>query len=64
VQELAKLDRYACLILDEIGYVQHDQDEMEILFTLLMRSAYPLAGAKFRLDTATPRQHQASGARG
>jgi len=34
-QELAKLDRFACLILDDIGYVQHDQDEMEILFTLL-----------------------------
>jgi DNA replication protein DnaC len=34
-QELARLDRYACLILDDIGYVQHDQDEMEILFTLL-----------------------------
>src|SRR5438067_3377318 len=34
-QELAKLDRYACLILDDIGYVQHDQDEMEVLFTLL-----------------------------
>jgi hypothetical protein len=26
-QELAKLDRYACLILDDIGYVQPDQDE-------------------------------------
>jgi len=35
VQELAKLDRYDCLILDDIGYVQHDQDEMEILFTVL-----------------------------
>ena len=34
-QELAKLDRYACLILDDSGYVQHEQDEMEILFTLL-----------------------------
>jgi len=34
-QELAKLDRFACLILDDIGYVQHDQDEMEVLFTLL-----------------------------
>ncbi len=32
---LAKLDRFACLLLDDIGYVQHDQDEMEILFTLL-----------------------------
>ncbi|MEI6775628.1 MAG: IS21-like element helper ATPase IstB [Chloroflexales bacterium] len=34
-QELARLDRFACLILDDIGYVQHDQDEMEGLFTLL-----------------------------
>lgn len=33
--ELARLDRYACLILDDIGYVQHDRDEMEVLFTLL-----------------------------
>lgn len=34
-QELAKLDHLACLILDDIGYVQHDRDEMEVLFTLL-----------------------------
>ncbi len=34
-QELAKLDRFSVLILDDIGYVQHDQDEMEVLFTLL-----------------------------
>jgi DNA replication protein DnaC len=34
-QELARLDRVACLILDDIGYVQHDRDEMEVLFTLL-----------------------------
>ena len=34
-QELAKLDRFACLILDDIGYVQHNRDEMEVLFTLL-----------------------------
>ncbi len=34
-QELAKLDHTACLILDDIGYVQHDRDEMEVLFTLL-----------------------------
>lgn len=34
-RELSRLDRFACLILDDIGYVQHDQDEMEILFTLL-----------------------------
>lgn len=32
---LAHLDRFACLILDDIGYVQHDRDEMEVLFTLL-----------------------------
>jgi DNA replication protein DnaC len=34
-QELAKLDRFACVMLDDIGYVQHDRDEMEILFTFL-----------------------------
>ncbi len=34
-QELARLDRFPCLVLDDIGYVQHDQDEMEVLFTLL-----------------------------
>ena len=32
---LAKLDQFACVILDDIGYVQHDRDEMEVLFTLL-----------------------------
>jgi DNA replication protein DnaC len=34
-QVLAQLDRYACLILDDIGYVQQDRDEMEVLFTVL-----------------------------
>lgn len=34
-QELGRLDRFACLVLDDIGYVQHDQDEMEVRFTLL-----------------------------
>jgi DNA replication protein DnaC len=34
-QELASLHRVGCLILDDIGYVQHDRDEMEVLFTLL-----------------------------
>jgi DNA replication protein DnaC len=34
-QFLAQLDRFGCLILDDIGYVQHDRDEMEVLFTLL-----------------------------
>ena len=32
---LAKLDRYECGFLDDIGYVQHDRDEMEVLFTFL-----------------------------
>ena len=31
-QALAQLDRVAFLVLDDIGYVQHDQDEMEVLF--------------------------------
>jgi DNA replication protein DnaC len=47
-QELAKLDRFACLILDDIGYVQHDQDEMEILFTLLS-PRYPYCGVPLLL---------------
>lgn len=34
-RELARLDRYACVILDDIGYVQHDRDEMEVMFTFL-----------------------------
>lgn len=34
-RELAKLDRVECLILDDIGYVQQDREEMEVLFTLL-----------------------------
>ena len=33
--ELAKLDKFACVILDDIGYVQQDRDEMEVLFTFL-----------------------------
>lgn len=32
---LSHLDHFDCLILDDIGYVQHDRDEMEVLFTLL-----------------------------
>ncbi len=34
-QELSKLDKFACVILDDIGYIQHDRDEMEVLFTFL-----------------------------
>ncbi len=31
----AKLDRYVCVFLDDVGYVQHGRDEMEVLFTFL-----------------------------
>lgn len=34
-QALAQLDRVAFLVLDDIGYVHHDQDEMEVLFAVL-----------------------------
>jgi len=34
-RELRILDRFELLILDDIGYVQQDRDEMEVLFTLL-----------------------------
>ena len=32
---LKKLARYEALVIDDIGYVQHSRDEMEVLFTLL-----------------------------
>ena len=32
---LRKLDNYDLLILDDIGYVQQNPDEIEVLFTLL-----------------------------
>ena len=32
---LQKLSRYEALIIDDIGYVQQDRSEMEVLFTLL-----------------------------
>ena len=34
-KELKRLDRFGVVILDDIGYVQQDRDEMEVLFTLL-----------------------------
>jgi len=34
-QELKRLDRFAAVILDDIGYVQQDREEMEVLFTFL-----------------------------
>jgi len=34
-RELRRLDRYDVVILDDIGYVQQDRDEMEVLFTFL-----------------------------
>ena len=32
---LKRLRKYDALIIDDIGYVQHNRDEMEVLFTLL-----------------------------
>ena len=34
-RELKRLDRIDCLALDDIGYVQQERAEMEVLFTLL-----------------------------
>jgi DNA replication protein DnaC len=34
-QKLKRLGRYDALIIDDIGYVHQDRDEMEVLFTLL-----------------------------
>jgi len=33
-KKLKKLSRYEALIIDDIGYVQQDREEMEVLFTL------------------------------
>ena len=34
-KELRRLDNYSAIILDDIGYVQQDRQEMEVLFTFL-----------------------------
>jgi DNA replication protein DnaC len=34
-RELKRLDNFDCIALDDIGYVQHDRAEMEVLFALL-----------------------------
>jgi DNA replication protein DnaC len=34
-KELHRLDAFSVLIIDDIGYIQQDRDEMEVLFTLL-----------------------------
>jgi len=34
-KEIKRLDKYAALIIDDIGYVQQSREEMEVLFTLL-----------------------------
>lgn len=34
-QEFKRLDRFECIILDDIGYVQQDRADMEVLFSLL-----------------------------
>jgi len=34
-KELRRLDAFSVLVIDDIGYIQQDRDEMEVLFTLL-----------------------------
>lgn len=34
-KKLKKLSRYEAIIIDDIGYLKHDREEMEVLFTLL-----------------------------
>jgi DNA replication protein DnaC len=34
-QEIKKLEKFEALLIDDIGYVQQDREEMEVLFTLL-----------------------------
>lgn len=37
-QALAKLDRFDCLVLDDLGYVQKDQAETSVLFELISQA--------------------------
>lgn len=37
-EALAKLDRFECLILDDLGYVQKDQAETSVLFELISQA--------------------------
>lgn len=37
--ELKRLDRFEALILDDLGYVQQDREEMEVLFTLAAKGS-------------------------
>jgi len=32
---IKRLDRFSAVLIDDIGYVQHDREEMEVLFTFL-----------------------------
>jgi DNA replication protein DnaC len=32
---IKKLSKFEALIIDDLGYVQHSREEMEVLFTLL-----------------------------
>ena len=34
-REIRRLDRFAAVLIDDIGYVQQDREEMEVLFTFL-----------------------------
>jgi DNA replication protein DnaC len=34
-KEMRRLDRFEAVIIDDIGYVQQQQEEMEVLFTFL-----------------------------
>lgn len=34
-KKLRSLDRFDAILIDDIGYVQHDREEMEVLFSLL-----------------------------
>lgn len=36
-QEFNKLDKIPCIILDDIGYVKQNREEMDVLFSLLAR---------------------------
>ena len=46
-KELHKLDGFAAIIVDDIGYLQQSRAEMEVLFTLLAERCERKSGLDF-----------------
>ena len=60
---LAKLDRFDCLVLDDLGYVRKDQAETTVLFEFIAeryerKSLITTCNQPFSCSSSTPRSHR------